>query len=488
MCSHLICEPLTYAINLSFSEGKFPTTLKATTVIPLHKKGERESIENYRPVNILPIFAKVYEHLMNKKLINFLSKHKIINSHQHGFIEGRNTDSALFDLLSHAYEALDNREHVFGLFIDLSKAFDCINHEILLHKLNLIGVRGVANEWFASYLRDRSQRVRCHDMISSKLEVSMGIPQGSSLSPTLFVIFINDLASCLEEGEAHMVNYADDINVVIKNKTLRESVNNVRKVYEKIDRWMTDNRLLINETKTSCVLFQSGRAIPMEDIILNNNNKITSIQSTPVLGLIVDCQLKWMEHISKLCQKLGRVCYAIRTLKRTCNINCLQTFYHSNFLSCMRFGIVHWGASTHVERIFLMQKRALRIIYGLKAKETCKGILKEHNLLTFYDIYIMEVVCFVFKHMNTFARNNISHGVNTRQEHYMLPARHTTALYQRSLYYRGCLFYNRLPSNIRESKNLHLFKTEVQRYMLKLNCYSVQDFLNVQQMNSLLEL
>lgn len=474
-----IAVPLAYIINLSFEQGEYPSKLKSSLIIPLFKKGDQNTISNYRPISIIPYFAKIFDHLMNVKLMNFLLQHKIINSDQHGFISGKCTDTALFHFISEIHKSFESRRLALGLFVDLSCAFDCVDHGYLLNKLERSGIRGVANDWFRSYLAGRTQRVRCLDSLSESLTTNLGLPQGGALSPTLFIIFINDLSSCLRGAGCSLVNYADDINVCVTADALGEVCDRANAIFIEICNWMSRNRLVINSHKTKCILFCKSVLQYSQDrsIVLNGTN-VDLCSSAKLLGVMLASNLSWGEHIDFLCSKLGKVCFALRSLKGSCMQHILITFYHSNFISSMRYGIVHWGFSANCTRVFSLQKRALRTIYSLRLRESCRNVFKDNNLLTFYDIYILDVTCFVYKFISEFNKDNVKHKINTRQERYLLPPKHSTAKFQASLIFRGCLLYNKLPVSVRALPNLRLFKAAVKRILLSVSCYSIRDFMD----------
>ena len=254
-----ICEILCFLINNSFKYGIFPNQLKMAVIKPIYKKGDSDLMENYRPISILPSFSKIFELAMSRRLLGFFNKCKLLNPHQHGYISDKSTQTAIFQFIKAILRHLEASNLVLGFCLDLSKAYDCIDAELLIEKLELYGVRGNASKLFASYLSDRQQKVKItkngSTFMSETLYNGLGIAQGSILGPILFIIFVNDLFSIANCQTENITCYADDTNLTVGGKNLNDVVSKGNTIINKASDWFTENKLILNKKKTNIIMF-----------------------------------------------------------------------------------------------------------------------------------------------------------------------------------------------------------------------------------------
>ena len=240
---------------MSLKEGVFPSLNKEADVCPIHKKNEKTKCENYRPISLLSNISKIFERVIYDRLDNFLTSSEIIYKFQFGFHKQYSTNHALLSIVEVIRNALDKKMFTCGVFIDLEKAFDTVNHQILLSKLYHYGIRGVANKWFSSYLSNRFQKVSLNGVSSSQLPVTCGVPQGSILGPLLFLIYINDMHFAMQFSTTY--HFADDTNLLYSCtslKVLRKRLNNdLALLYD----WLCANRLSLKTDRVTLKLHLS---------------------------------------------------------------------------------------------------------------------------------------------------------------------------------------------------------------------------------------
>ena len=240
MISPVICE----LFNLSIREGIFPSCLKVGRVIPIFKSGKKDQKKNYRPITTLPVLAKLFEKLAHKRMMNFINKFKIINRNQFGFIANHNTSDALLEFLDNAYDAINNNDVLLAIFLDFSKAFDTVDHQILLEKLEFYGFRGTSLQWIRSFLMNRKQFVDINSERSPTCEVNIGVPQGSTLGPLLFILYINDFRNSLTHLKS--IHFADDTTLY---KQMNPSVDHavlINTELANVQEWINVNKLSLN--------------------------------------------------------------------------------------------------------------------------------------------------------------------------------------------------------------------------------------------------
>jgi len=320
--SPYITSPLNYICNRALFTGTFPDRLKFATVRPLFKKGDKRNKLNYRPISLLPVFSKILERVVQTRLINHLNDCNILRNEQYGFRPDLNTDNATYQLTNEILHALNNKTLIGGIFCDLEKAFDCVNHEILLLKLKTYGITDNHYKLYKSYLNNRYQRTLICDQTDNAItstwaKVIHGVPQGSILGPLLFLLFINDLLIFVREKSIPIL-FADDTCILISHSNLFDFKNEIKTLFINLNEWFKNNLLSLNFSKTQLINFTTRNTNQIEIPIDYNNTTIPISSATKFLGLRVDCTLSWRDHIDLITKKLSNICYLIRNIKTIC--------------------------------------------------------------------------------------------------------------------------------------------------------------------------
>ena len=289
---------------MSFLKGEYPDLLKIVKVIPIHKGGSTQDINNYRPISLLSIFDKIIEKLAHKRLYNFLIEHNILYENQFGFRKNNSTGFALAQITEMIKVSIDGKFGC-GIFVDLRKAFDTVNHKILLTKLNHYGIRNSMLKWFHSYLTDRKQFVSFNGKSSELLKNNCGVPQGSVLGPLLFLLYINDLPNISKILNFYL--FADDTNIYYESNSLIELERTVNKELRKLYLWLNVNQLSLNIDKTNFIIFHPFNKPSKHNVAIKINKKaINEKESIKYLGVIIDSSLCWKHHIINLTNKISR--------------------------------------------------------------------------------------------------------------------------------------------------------------------------------------
>jgi len=474
---NFICKPLCHICNLSFNSGIFPDNMKIAKVIPLFKAGERNSFNNYRPVSLLPQFSKILEKLFDYRLQKFIDKHDLLSDCQYGFRQNRSTNFALMELIEEICSSLDNKKNTIGVFIDLRKAFDTLDHDLLLRKLNHYGVRGIAHEWLKSYLSNRKQFVQINDIRSNRLNILCGVPQGSILGPKLFILYINDI--CNVSDIMRLILFADDTNIFKSGHNLNALAAEISLELNKLQVWFNVNKLSLNVQKTNYILFgRTHTNEANEEIkIFINGKEIDRVKSTKFLGVIIDSKLNWYDQISRVSDKLSKslaIMYKARTLL---NKNALITIYNSLFLPYLTYCCEIWANTykTKLQGLFIKQKRAIRIICNVGYYDHTNGLFLQCNMLKFFEIVTLKTASIMYNaYRNKLPCNvqsyfEVGNSINeytTRQKDKFKTQFVRTSLKSNCISVVGVKIWNVLPDHIRSSMNICVFKKQMTKHLL----------------------
>ena len=391
-----ISKPLTIIINQSLETRIFPDALKVAKVKPLFKKGDNCCLNNYRPISLLPTISKIFERVMYTQLYSYFNVNNLLSEQQYGFRSQHSTELACVKLVDYILKEMDNIRDIkipASIFLDLSKAFDTLNFDILLRKLQHYGINDVSLNLIKSYLTNRFQYVQYENADSGLLEVKTGIPQGSILGPLFFSILINDLVNCSTKFQFLM--YADDTTIYFNLNdfpVINREVE-INSELEKVNTWLKLNKLAINVDKSKCMFFHKRRAITPLKFSMNSRT-IDVVHNFNYLGIMLDANMSWKSHIAMVSNKLSRINGILHRLKYLYPQNILITLYKSLFIPHINYGSLLWG---HVgESIDKIQKKAIRTITYSNYIAHSEPLLKSLNLLKVKDLFNLKILKFLF--------------------------------------------------------------------------------------------
>ena len=459
LINHLICDTLSKIFNMCITSGQHPKKLKLAHAIPIFKKGSRLLVSNYRPISLLSNLNKILEKIMHKRIYAFLEKYEILYELQFGFRAGYSTTHALIHMTETIRSALDSGSVTCGIFVDFQKAFDTVNHEILLKKLEHYGFRGVINSWFRSYLTGRQQKVVINGFESENTYLLHGVPQGSVLGPILFLIYINDLHKSIKYSTTY--HFADDTNLLHISKDYKTLQRKVNYDLFSLHKWLTANKISLNEAKTELIYFRKSGSAPTLNIKLHGKTLVPT-KSVKYLGIYLDEFLSGDAQCSELIKKLNRANGMLAKARHYVPNLELKNIYHAIFSSHTLYGSQVWTPKllSVSDKISRLQKTAMRIMTFSEFRAHSEPLFKKLEILKFTDNIAVNNCLFVYDYFNkklpisftnTFIRTNDLYKYSTRQAtagKLYIPRYKTTTFGLKCIYKRCINSWNKFTTEI----------------------------------------
>ena len=475
----ILVPALEKIFNLSIQTGVYPNSLKVAKVIPIFKKGDPTSVNNYRPISILSPINKIFEKILYSRLISFIDKNQLLYKYQYGFRKNHSTEHALIELVDQIKLNMDKKKMTCGIFIDLSKAFDTVDHQILLAKLENYGIRGKILDLIKSYLTDRKQYVQLGNFKSQVRPISCGVPQGSVLGPLLFLMFINDLPKCCPLGKVRI--FADDTTIFFHSDNINDIISTARNIMEHLTSWFNANKLTLNTDKSSFTLFRSSKkTIPNLPEYIEFQGKL--LKRTPhikFLGILLEENLKWDLQINEICNKLKRLFHIFYNIRHFLTKDNIKTIYYTLIYSRIKYGIVLFGqaGTLKLKRIQILQNRLLKVLTKNDYRFSTNELHNSLDLLKVDDIAEQEVVTFVHNYFSNrlppvfndyFSTLASQHGRNTRNGSKLLKIiGHETDIAASSTKILGAKLWNKLENSLKIIQNVKSFRTKFKSNILK---------------------
>ena len=386
---------------MSLKHRTFPNSMKVARVIPVFKSGDSSIASNYRPISILPCFSKIFERIMYNRLYQYLTTNNILYNKQFGFQKQHSTEHAIVQLTNEISNSFENNLLTLGVFIDLSKAFDTVDHKILISKLYHYGIKGKTISWLKNYLQHRSQCVSLGYENSDFKEVKCGVPQGSILGPLLFLLYVNDIYNTSDILK--FVLFADDTNIFYSHHDVHTLFNTFNQELKQLEDWFKANRLSLNVDKTKYTLFHKlsqadNLPLKLPNLTINNKN-ITRENSIKFLGIVLDQNISWNEHIRIVENKISKNIGLLYKAKYLLNKHCVKSIYFAFIHTYVNYANIAWASTYHskIRNIHRKQKLASRIIFNADRYTSGESIMQKLGILSVYKLNIFQTLVFMFK-------------------------------------------------------------------------------------------
>lgn len=476
--SRELSRALIRPINQCLNEGTFPSSFKQAKVKALYKgTGSKKKPGNYRPISVLCNLSKILEKLIYQRISNFLRKNDIISTKQFGFLEKSNTTTAALHAITKIKQSLEDQLQTGAVFIDIAKAFDSVKHELLLQKLKKNGIRGKAHNLVQDYLFGRNQIVAATQIESDKLFLKSGVPQGSSLSSLLFLVYINDL--CSVDLHAHLQLYADDAILIYSDEDDEQLKTNIQEDLTRIDTWLYGNYLTFNATKTKLIHFKKSSQDSHQPLnVIVNGTLIEEVTDTKFLGLIIDSELSWKQHHQFLTNRLKPQLFIFRRTRYSVPVKTKLSLYYAYFQSHISYLITIWGYCnvSMMNKLQVLQNKAIRYLFWQQYRSnglSTQQLMSIHNIPTITQLRTITSMTLIHKIRYNQIRNNLQlktfqqqHDYNTRNKTDFILPRTRTNLLHNSLLATGLSNFNKLPDRLKREVNFRSFKIALRTYVL----------------------
>ena len=474
-----ITPTLTRIINIGYKTSTFPNCMKEAIIKALHKKNDTNDIANYRPISILDTLSKVFERAATDQLVNYLEENKLINTSQHAYRRKHSTQTCLFEVTNQIYKMTDEGRYTAIASLDLSKAFDSISHTLLLEKLAHLGLAENTLHWVKSYLTDRKQRIKFKNYVSTEEKVTSGVPQGSIIGPLLFLCFTNDLAAEFD-GKCKIVSYADDTQLIIDAKNIKQLERKVENIITIAQRWYSRNSMKNNIGKTEVLAINLRRQTNTIKIKITDEGKqiiLKPKQHIKILGVYIDDKLNWTKQVNYVKRKSMNVTRNIHRINYLLPIKQKVHLYNALISPQFDYADIIWGGCGKVnsQRLQIVQNFAAKSITGNKKFDSATKSLTKLKFLKLDQRRHIHETVFTHKSLlfmnpdqinNTYLQQIPTCDTRQAARGKLTPPRHSTSKYQNSPLYRSIKSWNTCPTHI-PTGNVKVHKTALQKHLIQ---------------------
>lgn len=459
---HIIVFPLTNLINQCIGANTFPDCLKIARVVPVFKKGCCDDVGNYRPISVVPILGKIFETVLKQQLTEHLEGSGLLNTAQFGFRSNMSTTTAINQLTQYIQGCFENKTYAHASFFDLTKAFDCVSHDLLTRKLHIYNFDSDSVTLIKSYLSQRKQYVSYNSNKSNMMCVEYGVPQGSVFGPVLFLLYVNDISTCIPNNRK-LILFADDTTTVESSTDLGQLRRQVVDTQSYLHDWFLCNNLSVNRSKIQSLCFSLR---PCD----------SDREPVRFLGVFLDPKLTWETHCVKLAAKLSKNIFIIRNLKNIVSGEVLLRAYYGYIHTHLTYAVLCWGHSSHMSEVFTVQRRCVRVMAGLRSDLCCRHSFVNLGILTLPCLYILTCLKHIKKNLNRYSSHSDIHSYNTRHREDLTFDYKRTGRARDGCNYYAVKFFNVLPPGVKDLSE-KCFNEKV-KYLLKLNAfYSIEEYL-----------
>ena len=471
---------LTKIINLGYKNNIFPDTMKIAVIKPIYKKEDRNDMGNYRPISILPVLSKIFEKSATNQLIKYFEENNLLSPNQHAYRKGHSTTTCLAEVLNHLHHLCDQKKQCAIVSLDLSKAFDSINHQLLINKLQKLNLSSSALKWISSYLSNRKQRTKFEKFTSEQVEVKSGVPQGSILGPLLFLTFTNDLPLVFKD-KCKIMSYADDTQLIVEADTFPTLIKKIEEVISLAQGWYSSNSMKNNTDKSEVLIIntKNTRNLKTINIRVKEGKKKMKIHPKPyveILGVKIDDKLNWSKHIAAVKKK------AFNTIRNIHRINPMLPIKYRIFLyvtlvtPILDYADVIWShcGENQMKNLQRAQNFAVKSIVGKRKRDSTTDAFSKLRFLNLSQRQTIHEATFALKSLLDINPTHINHNYlnllpindnrSSMQGKLNLPI-HNTVRYENCPLYKTIKSLNSVPDHI-PRHNIKVFKTNFQKHVI----------------------
>ena len=465
----VIIPQIVFIFNLSLDKSEFPSDWKNATIIPLFKGGNKNMVSNYRPVSLLPLPGKMLEKVVHKSLISYFENNDLLSDNQSGFRKGYSTTKSIVELNDIIFENMNNGKVTAAVFIDLRKAFDTVDHSILLKKLDKMGIKSNVLLWCENYLSNRKQRTLVNGRNSNYLDVTCGVPQGSVLGPLFFLTYVNDIVNRI--GNENIKLYADDTVIFLEGDDVLLLQNSLQRLLNIFSYWCKENKLSINAEKTKFVCFGTRSRIKKYKTLKVSlmNTIIQQVPSYKYLGIALDNSLNFNIQIQQTMNKVSHKLYILSKIRQFLTVKSAILIYKTMILPYFDYGdiVYMFSSKNELNKLERLQERCINICTRTYGRDNINNIRAAHKLPKLEKRRKCHINNFMYRR-NINVENTNDDEIQTRSKSAkkFIVNKPNLEAYKRSIIYSGAITWNALKT---ETKNIEIydaFKYHQKREML----------------------